>query len=49
VKDVARLLALSRSKVYELVAAGELPAYRPGGRIRIPLPAVSELLERSKL
>lgn len=49
VQDVARILGLSRSKVYQLVAAGELQAYRPGGRIRVPEEAVVALLEKTKL
>ncbi len=49
VQEVALVLGLSRSKVYQLVAGGDLLAYRPGGRIRVPHTAVTELLERTKL
>jgi excisionase family DNA binding protein len=49
VQDLARILGLSRSKVYQLIAAGELQAYRPGGRIRVPVDAVVALLEKTKV
>ena len=35
-RDVAPLLGVSTSRIYQLVAAGELPATRVGGAIRIP-------------
>jgi excisionase family DNA binding protein len=34
--EVACLLNLGRSKVYELMAAGELPVVRIGGVVRVP-------------
>jgi len=49
VDEVAEALRLSRSKVYELIASRRLPAYRPGGRIRIPAKAVMELLRDSRV
>ena len=49
VNQVAEALQLSRSKVYDLVASGDLDAYRPGGRLRIPADAVVRLLERSRV
>jgi excisionase family DNA binding protein len=49
VRDVAQMLGLSRSKIYELIAEGELEAYRPGGRVRIPTQAVAALLARTKI
>ncbi len=49
VKEVAQLLGLSRSKLYEMIAAGDLEAYRLGGRIRVPTHAVAELLEKTRL
>ena len=36
VSDVARLLGLSRSRVYELIATRELPATKIGGALRVP-------------
>jgi excisionase family DNA binding protein len=34
--DLAPLLGVSRSRVYQLIAAGVIPATRMGNRIRIP-------------
>ncbi len=36
VADAAKLLSLSRTKVYEMVEAGELPVVRIGTAVRIP-------------
>lgn len=47
--QVAEALRLSRSKVYEMVASGDLEAYRPGGRLRIAADAVARLLDRSRV
>ncbi len=33
-------LGVSRSKVYELIASGELPSIRLGGSVRVPLEAL---------
>lgn len=49
VGDVAEVLRISRSKVYELIALRRLPAYRPGGRLRIPAKIVREFLRDSRL
>lgn len=35
VADVAQVLSLSRTKVYELVRSGELPSVRIGGSRRV--------------
>ena len=35
--EVARVLGLSRSKTYELIATGELPSMKIGGSIRVPV------------
>jgi excisionase family DNA binding protein len=43
--QVARLLGVSTSRVYQLVAARELPATRVGGSIRIPRRAWEGWLE----
>jgi excisionase family DNA binding protein len=48
VKSVAETLGVSRSLVYNLVAAGVLPAVRVGvgrGTIRIPEPAFQQYLQ----
>jgi excisionase family DNA binding protein len=49
VRETSRLLAVSASKVYELVASRELPAFRPGGRIRISQDAIRIYLERTRV
>ena len=49
VQRVAELLGVSRSKVYELIAARELEAYRPGGRLRVTSHAVAALLEKTRV
>jgi len=50
--EAAEVLGLGRSKVYELLAAGTLPAIRVGGSIRVPAEAlrrwVSERAQESK-
>ena len=45
--QVAELLNVSRSKVYELIAAGKLPSVRlEGGRlIRVPYKALREWIQ----
>ena len=35
--EAAEMIGIGRSKVYELLARGELPAIRIGGRLRIPV------------
>jgi excisionase family DNA binding protein len=42
--EAAQMLSLSRQKVYELVAAGKLPATRFDGAVRINLPALRRLV-----
>lgn len=34
--DVAHELGVTTGRVYQLIAAGEIPALRIGGRVRIP-------------
>ncbi len=47
--EVADLLGIGRSKTYELIAAGDLPAVRVGKRYRIPAEALRAWVEhRSK-
>ena len=36
VKEAAGMLAVSRSKMYELIAEGEIPSVKLGSAIRIP-------------
>jgi excisionase family DNA binding protein len=44
VVDAARHLGISRSKVYELLADGELPSVRIGRTRRIALAALEEFI-----
>jgi excisionase family DNA binding protein len=43
--EAAKLLGLSRSTVYEMIAAGELPSVRLGHSIRVPLAALKDWIE----
>ena len=42
VEEAARILSLSRSTVYEMMDAGELPSVRRGAARRIPVAALRE-------
>jgi excisionase family DNA binding protein len=42
VEEAARLLSLSRSTIYEMMDAGELPSVRRGTARRIPVAALHE-------
>ena len=46
IRDVAPLLGVGPSRVYQLVADGELPAIRVGRAIRIPRGALEDWLRR---
>lgn len=43
--EVARLLGLGRSKVFAMLAAGELPAIRFGRSVRVPRVALERWIE----
>lgn len=43
-QELARMLGISKSRVYQALAAGELPSRRIGRRWVIPLPAVEAWL-----
>lgn len=45
-KEAARLLALSRSRVYELMDEGVIDSFRLGRRRVIPVNAVHEFADR---
>ncbi|OYQ35722.1 hypothetical protein CHU93_01445 [Sandarakinorhabdus cyanobacteriorum] len=45
VKDACALIGLSRSKIYALMASGELGSIRVGGRRLIPADAIRRLFE----
>jgi excisionase family DNA binding protein len=40
--EVAQLLAIGRSKVYEMMSTGELPTVRIGTAVRVPAKALEE-------
>lgn len=48
VAEAARVLAISRSYAYELVASGFLSSIRLGRRVLVPLSAVDDLLARGQ-
>ena len=43
--EVAQMLGLGRSKVYEMMAKGELPIVRIGTAVRVPKKALEEWIE----
>jgi excisionase family DNA binding protein len=44
--EAAKVLGISRTRIYELVASGDLPHVRLGGTsIRIPRAAIDRLIE----
>jgi excisionase family DNA binding protein len=42
VEEAARILSLSRSTIYEMMDAGELPSVRRGAARRIPVAALRD-------
>jgi len=44
--EAAGMLGVSRAKIYDLVAAGSLQAWRVGTSIRIPRRAIQELVDQ---
>jgi excisionase family DNA binding protein len=42
VEEAARMLSLSRSTIYEMMDAGELPSVRRGAARRIPVAALRD-------
>jgi excisionase family DNA binding protein len=47
-EEAARLLAIGRSKLYELLASGELASVRIGRLRRVPQRAVEEFIEEMR-
>ena len=45
-EDVARVLGVGRTKVYELMRSGALRSVRVGGLRRIPVAALAEFVAR---
>lgn len=48
-EDAAEMLSISRSKLYELLAAGEVESVRIGGSRRIPVDALEDFVDRQRL
>ena len=46
VEEAAKMLQIGRNKVYELVAAGEIPSLRIGRQLRIPTEGLREWIRR---
>lgn len=44
--EVAAALGMSRSKTYELIAAGTLPSVTVGGSVRVPADALRDWVAR---
>ena len=45
-QEAADALGLGRSKVYQLLATGDLPSVRIGRCVRVPVAALREWIER---
>jgi excisionase family DNA binding protein len=45
VPEAAKALAISRSKLYELIASGVLPSVRVDGSRRVPLTSLTAYVE----
>jgi excisionase family DNA binding protein len=46
VREVAEMLAISRTSAYSLVRSGQLPAVEVAGTIRVPRDAAERFVER---
>ena len=46
--DAARVLSVGRTKMYELVGAGEIEVVHIGRSARVPVAAVEEFVERQR-
>jgi excisionase family DNA binding protein len=44
--EAAEAIGIGRSKVYELLASGELPSIRIGGSVRVPLDKLRDWIDR---
>jgi excisionase family DNA binding protein len=45
-EEAGKLLGLGRSKIYEMLASGELPVVRVGRSVRVPVEALREWVSR---
>lgn len=44
--EAADAIGVSRSKAYELIAAGEIPSVKVGGCVRVPVAALQSWIAR---
>jgi excisionase family DNA binding protein len=44
--EAAEAIGIGRSKIYELLASGDLPSIRVGGSVRVPIDALRAWIER---
>ena len=44
--EAAEAIGIGRSKVYELLASGELPSIRIGNSVRVPIDKLREWIDR---
>lgn len=44
--EAAEAIGIGRSKVYELLASGEIPSIRIGGSVRVPVDALRAWIAR---
>jgi excisionase family DNA binding protein len=44
----AKLLDMSKSKIYEMIQRKELPAVKLGGCLRVPFSAIEELVVKAR-
>jgi excisionase family DNA binding protein len=49
VSEAARVIGVSRSFAYELVASGHLTSVRLGRRVLVPISAIDDLVARSRV
>ena len=49
VSEAARVIGVPRSYAYELVASGQLISVRLGRRVLIPISAIDDLIEQSRV
>jgi excisionase family DNA binding protein len=45
--EAAAALGISKSKIYELIAHGEIPSVRIGGILRVPAAALERLIAQA--
>ena len=44
--EAAEAIGIGRSKIYQLLASGELPSIRVGSSVRVPVDALRAWIER---